>query len=253
MLTSYDFGGDIDALAHSDIIRQATVPWWHFGVPQETAAKSATTARVVPDTLRHVPLEWFMLFYVCGAGGAGKSACLGALRELEPEVSWWEFDDVGVPEHPDKRWRQRAMETWVRRALAKQETGRDSGLCGQGSYGELLAAPSAHLLDGVVACLLDVRDVERVDRLRSRGSSEAASQEMLNWAAWNRMHAVDPQWRQDVIMDGGEPDMRWERWRDWQRGDPRWCVTTLDTTDSSIDQVAQRLRDWRRGKPPADE
>jgi hypothetical protein len=67
---------------------------------------------------------------------------------------------------------------------------------------------------------------------------------MLNWAAWHRMNAVDPQWRQDVIIEDSEPGMRWERWRDWQRGEPLWRVTTLDTTGSTIVEVALAVRDW---------
>lgn len=185
-----------------------------------------------------------MLFYVCGAGGAGKSACLKELRELVPGVVWLEFDDIGVPESPDKRWRQRSMESWVRRALHYQSEGRDVGLCGQGAFGELLAAPSAAQLDGISGLLLDAADVERVDRLQRRGTPEAASQEMLNWAAWHRLHAVDPQWRQDVIMTDAEPGMRWERWRNWRRGDARWRVTTLDTTGSGIRAVVQRIAKW---------
>lgn len=68
---------------------------------------------------------------------------------------------------------------------------------------------------------------------------------MLNWAAWHRMHAVDSQWRQDVIMEGAEPGMRWERWRDWRRGHRQWRVATLDdTTGSTIREVAQLLGEW---------
>jgi hypothetical protein len=194
------------------------------------------------------PLQWGVLFFVCGAGGAGKSACLTVLRELVPKVVWWEFDDIGVPERPDKRWRQRSMEAWVRQALEHQEEGRDVGLCGQAAFGELLAAPSAERLDGVAACLLDVGDVERVDRLRRRGTPEAATQEMLNWSAWHRMHAVDPQWRQDVIVEDAEPGMRWERWRDWRRGNLGWRVTTHDTTGSSIREVARAVNEWCQGE-----
>ena len=38
--------------------------------------------------------------------------------------------------------------------------------------------------------------------------------------------------------------MHWERWEQWQRGDPRWNVRTLDTTNLSIDVVIQRLSAW---------
>ena len=60
--------------------------------------------------------------------------------------------------------------------------------------------------------------VVRIDPLRARGAT-GDTQEMLCWAAWQRMHAVDPQWRPDVIREGGAAEMRWERWEGWQRGD----------------------------------
>src|SRR5262249_30187259 len=64
---------------------------------------------------------------------------------------------------------------------------------------------------------LDCQDVVRLDRLRMRGAL-GATQEMLSWAAWQRVHAVDPQWRQDVICGAQLDEMRWERWTSWQRG-----------------------------------
>jgi len=67
---------------------------------------------------------------------------------------------------------------------------------------------------------------------------------MLSWAAWQRVHAVDPQWRQDVICSAQLDEMRWERWTSWQRGDPRWRVHTIDTTELSIDQVVERIASW---------
>ena len=43
-------------------------------------------------------------------------------------------------------------------------------------------------------------------------SDRGISQEMLSWAAWHRMHAVYPQWRQDVIRENVEPGMQWDRY-----------------------------------------
>src|SRR5262249_52289860 len=95
--------------------------------------------------------------------------------------------------------------------------------------------------------LLDCHDVVRLDRLRTRGT-HGATQEMLSWAAWQRVHAVDPQWRQDVICDVELDDMRWERWTDWHRGDPRWRVRAIDTTELRIDQVVERIASWMRAE-----
>ena len=68
--------------------------------------------------------------------------------------------------------------------------------------------------------------------------------EMLCWAAWQRMHAVDPQWYQNTIRDDGAPEMQWERLEDWKRGDPRWQIYVLDTTTLTIEEVAESILRW---------
>lgn len=191
-----------------------------------------------------------MLYLVTGASGSGKTACLNKLRELSADVSWHDFDDVGVPPDADKVWRQRTTEYWLKKAIQNQSNGRDTGVNGNVILGEVLACPSASQVDGVVACLLDCYDVVRIDRLRSRGL-HGATQEMLCWAAWQRMHAVDPQWRQDVIRDESAPEMCWERWESWRRGDARWQVQRIDTTAMTIEEVASEISRWVEKNRPA--
>ena len=58
-----------------------------------------------------------------------------------------------------------------------------------------------------------------------------------------RRHAVDPQWMPGVIRQG-DADMRWERWSDWQAGDPRWRVHVIDTSAKPLEAVADELRAW---------
>lgn len=116
-------------------------------------------------------------------------------------------------------------------------------VCGGAILGEVLACPSAPQAGPVAVCLLDCGDVLRIDRLRSRGT-HGCTQEMLSWAAWQRVHAVDPQWRPDVIREGGAPGMRWERWASWLRGDPRWQVEVIDTTPLSPPEVATAVARW---------
>ena len=184
-----------------------------------------------------------MLFLVTGASGSGKTSCLRPLRDLHPEIAWHDFDELGVPSKPDKKWRQLRTEHWVNTAIQYQNADRDTGICGNIILGEVLACPSGSNLERVATCLLDCYDVTRIDRLIKRGFG-GATQEMLCWAAWQRMHAVDPQWRPDVIKEDGAPEMRWDRWDTWERGDPRWLVTPIDTTELSIEQVAAEVSLW---------
>ena len=184
-----------------------------------------------------------MLYLVTGASGSGKTACLDILRQRNPQVVWYDFDEVGVPANADKRWRHRTTEYWLERAIENQAKGLDTCINGNIILGEVLACPSAPEINGLAVCLLDCADVVRIDRLRARGSN-GANMEMLCWAAWQRMHAVDPQWYQNTIRDDGATEMHWERWEDWEKGDARWQTHVLDTTTLTIEEVAESILRW---------
>jgi hypothetical protein len=191
-----------------------------------------------------------VLFLLFGSSASGKTAALDALRGRVPELAIHDFDDIGVPSDADTAWRQRSNELWVRRALDYQARGLDLLLAGQTPFGELLAAPSASLVEAISACLLDCDHETQLGRLRARGPewlarSSGDLSDYVSWAEWMRHHAADPSWRPDVIRSA-DPDeeMRWERWQDWQAGDPRWRVLVLDTTELSVEQVAAGLAAW---------
>ena len=177
-----------------------------------------------------------MLIVLGGASGSGKTTLLPLLRQTRPSVGWHDFDE---------RWsgggrleRQRLTEGWIQTAL---EHSGDFGLLGQCPLGEVLAAPSAAHLPGVRHLLLDVGDVERIRRLRARGDG-LASQDMLNWAAWMRAHQAYPDWRPDVLTEGGWTGMRWERWIG--RHVVTWPGATLDTTSLSPHEAARHVQAW---------
>ncbi len=112
-------------------------------------------------------------------------------------------------------------------------------------HGEVLACPSATRLAGITTILLDCADSVRIERMRVRGDDPRwVNQDMLNWAAWQRMHAVDPQWEPRVIRDRSAAEMRWERWAGWERGDARWQVPLVDTTLAPVETVVERLAGW---------
>jgi hypothetical protein len=187
-----------------------------------------------------------MVFFVTGASGSGKTACLPNLRELLPDIIMYDFDEIGVPDGADTAWRQNTTEVWLQKMHEHQASGRDVIICGGAVFGEILACPTANEIDQIRVCLLDCHDVVRIDRIRSRGTY-GDTQDMLNWAAWQRLHAVDPQWRPDVIQSVGAEGMHWHRWESWQRGDPRWNTWVLDTSDLSIPDVADEIERWVRG------
>jgi hypothetical protein len=184
-----------------------------------------------------------MMFFVTGASGSGKCACLPLLRKALPTIDWRDFDEFGVPSPCPPEWRPLTTERWIKIALEDQRQGRTTGVAGGAIMGEITVCPSAPDVDEIRVCLLDCHDVVRLDRLWQRGT-HGATQDMLSWAAWQRVHAVNPQWRQDVICNVGLDEMRWHRWNSWKRGDIRWCVHVIDTTELSISQAVERIVAW---------
>ncbi|PNG20559.1 hypothetical protein [Streptomyces cahuitamycinicus] len=193
-----------------------------------------------------------MLLKLTGSSCAGKTTLAYAAAARIGKIAVHDFDELGVPEGADRHWRHRMTEMWVRRALEYQDRGIDLLLSGQSLLGEVLAAPSAPLLDGIAVCLVDVADPVRRARLAERDVGRWDSQAIdafLGWAEWHRKHAVDPSHRPDVIIDDSWPEMVWSRWAGWNTGDLRWRTHLLDTTDrpitDSVDQVEQWINEQR--------
>ncbi|MFE2426986.1 hypothetical protein ACFXJ5_09565 [Streptomyces sp. NPDC059373] len=188
-----------------------------------------------------------MLLMLTGSHCSGKSTLAFAVAERFDCLAVHDTDESGVPPIPSPHWRNHNTEVWIRRALDYQADGIDLLLTGQAPLGEVLAAPSAPLLDGIALCLVDVADAERRRRLGHRDPSRWSSSEtetLNNWAAWHRGHAHDPRFRPDVITANSAPDMAWHRWLSWPSEDPRWQAQVLDTTDRPLQESVEDLEQW---------
>lgn len=195
-----------------------------------------------------------MLFKLTGSSCSGKTALARSVVDRLQQVAVHDFDEVGVPERADRRWRHRMTEHWVRRALEYQGRGIDLLLTGQSPLGEVLAAPSAPLLDGIAVCLVDVADEVRRGRLAVRDAGRwdaGAVDAFLGWAAWHRAHAQDPRHRPDVITNGSWSEMVWHRWTGWTADDPRWCTHLLDTTGRPLGKSVDQVQRWVTGQRDA--
>jgi len=181
------------------------------------------------------------LYFIAGASGSGKTAIMKNLQEILGEnIAIYDFDDIGVPDNADKKWRQESTEKWLQKLLSDN---KDACLLGQIVLGEILACPSAKQLDKINFCLLDVSDFERIQRLKKR-HTYGIDQNMLNWSSWLRMHHQDPQWVQHVLTEScwhGLDFSVWDHLTNWNR---KAFVKTLDTTRLTINQVAKFIAKW---------
>lgn len=181
------------------------------------------------------------IYFIAGASGSGKTAILSDLKKLLGQAfSVYDFDDIGVPDKADRKWRQESTEKWLQKLLQED---KDACLLGQMVLGEILACPSAKQINQVSFCLLDVSDYERVQRLKKR-NTYGIDQTMLSWSAWLRMHHQDPQWVQHVLKENcwGELDFSvWDQLESWEN---IANVEILDTTELSINKVAESVSVW---------
>ncbi|MCP4475630.1 MAG: hypothetical protein GY821_13900 [Gammaproteobacteria bacterium] len=181
------------------------------------------------------------LTFIIGASGSGKTAILQALKQrLANAVAVYDFDEIGVPNTPDKRWRQQATEQWLQQLIAN---GKDACLLGQMVLGEILACPTAKQLKRIYLCLLDVSDRERVRRLTLSNASNC-HQDTLNWAAWLRLHHQDPQWAPQVIKDDSWQALDFSCWRSLTDWKTVATIKVLDTTSLSIESVAINMENF---------
>ncbi|WP_019215213.1 DEAD/DEAH box helicase family protein [Legionella tunisiensis] len=186
------------------------------------------------------------LYFIGGASGSGKTAIMNELQNiLGDKIKVYDFDDIGVPEGADKKWRQESTAKWLQKLLNE---GKDACLLGQIVLGEILACPSANQIDKVNFCLLDVSDFQRIQRLKKR-STYGADQNMLNWSAWLRMHHQDPKWTQHVLKENCWDGLDFSSWDQLESWDDKASIELLETTNFSIEDVARKVTDWINRKP----
>lgn len=185
-----------------------------------------------------------MLFLLSGAAASGKTT---VARHLDTRVQHLVAHDENDIPATTGHGRMANMEQWIERALALElDENIDLLLTAASPLGEVLASPHAPELSGIAACVLDCHDHERSRRIVGRGLDPdwPFNMDTLCWAAWHRMHAIDPQWAQHAIRDAERAHYHWHRWTSWTRDDPRWQVELIDTTTQQVSETVDAVVSW---------
>lgn len=180
-----------------------------------------------------------MIYFICGASGSGKTACIEDLQKQLPKYKIYDFDDIGVPENADKVWRQESTEKWIKKLINEPQP---TCLVGQMVLGEIISAPSAKELKTINCIFLDCNDIERINRLKKR-NTYGVSQDTLNWSAWLRMHFRDLRWEPHVIQENCASIMNFDELNRQDHWLDRIMVNHIDTSFLSIQQVVARIKE----------
>jgi len=184
-----------------------------------------------------------MLFLLSGASASGKKTVSRLVADQGSKLVWHLESELPATTRQE---RMSNMERWIDRAIDYEREGRDLLLPAQSPLGEVLASPRAIELSGIAASVLDCHDHERTRRYAQRPFDPRWPMGMdhLCWAAFHRMHAVDPQFEQRVLRDNTASRYEWERWTTWQRGDGRWRVELIDNTAQTVSETAGLVTAW---------
>ena len=184
-----------------------------------------------------------MLYLLSGSAASGKKTTAPVVAEQVANIVW---HLEGELEASTRQERMANMERWIERAIDYEREGTDLLLAAQSPLGEVLASPRAIELSGIAACVLDCHDHERTRRysLRPFDPRWPMGMDFLCWAAFHRMHAVDPQFEQRVIRDNTASKYEWNRWTTWRHDDTRWRVELIDNTTQTVSDTAARMTAW---------
>jgi hypothetical protein len=185
-----------------------------------------------------------MLYLLSGAAASGKKTVAPVVTQRVANLVAHHEQEIYASTGGE---RMRNMEVWLERAMEYEARGNDLLLLAQSPLGEVLASPNADQLTAIAPCLLDCHDHERARRLALRTPDPRwpFCMDTLCWAAFHRMHAVDPQFEQRVLLSGeGRSHYHWDRWTSWRRGDPRWEIELIDTTHQELSGTVDALASW---------
>jgi predicted ABC-type ATPase len=117
-------------------------------------------------------------YFITGVNGAGKSTVVPLLRNnLPSSFLVYDFDEVGVPENVDNKWRQKTTAHWMDIAIKNNKKNIKTVICGLTKPSEIKEISKTKKGLKVKIAFLDVysRDIEKrlQNRFKKPGSVQA--------------------------------------------------------------------------------
>lgn len=155
-----------------------------------------------------------MFIFITGASGAGKTFLIDAFKQLNPNLSMYHFDDVGVPPveimikdyGSPQDWQKAMVYFWVNDLIKRHGLNCAQLVVLEGSFNPdyVIDVCKEFGLNNFVGMLIKADKQVRDERLRLRGSLELINQDMDNWANFLELKATELGWL--VIDNNGNKD-----------------------------------------------
>ena len=119
------------------------------------------------------------MYFITGVCGVGKTAIIPFLRSdlSKEEYDIRDFDERGVPEDVDKKWRIKETEYWLNIGLANAERNIITIVCGFTKPNEIKNLITSKDIDSFI-CFLDASGEEIRSRLGNRYSDKRYVEEL---------------------------------------------------------------------------
>lgn len=113
-------------------------------------------------------------YFISGVSGAGKTEAIWYLKTLLPPKKYaiHDFDERGVPDNVDHKWRQSESEYWLQVANKNAKRDLSTIISGLSQPNEVLNCKSVSQATPIKFCLLDLSDQKIGARLRIKHSTQ---------------------------------------------------------------------------------
>jgi len=125
------------------------------------------------------------IFFITGTSGSGKTTLMNQLKKTLPSCHYviYDFDENGVPENADKKWRVNTTKLWLNKAQENYGQQKITIICGVSVPSEVNGIIDSNQLSFLPYFgFIKVEDMIIKKRLKKRGWDEQLINDNLNWA-----------------------------------------------------------------------